>query len=163
MLDLEEFFLAYGVFAVIILIVVIVIHCLVCRVFKEIAEEKGWTDRSYFAWVFFTGIAGMLMVVALPDKKARVDCTVRTGPVPAANPVNYSAPHVRPANPVNYSAPAGQPSYSVNHTDTSANATVSAGEIQSYDRLLQEGKITTEEYQNMVTAYFKRLRGDNNG
>ncbi len=104
--DISGFLAVYGFIVIISLIVTIAIHCAVCRVFKEIAEEKGWTDRAYFAWVFFTGIVGMLMVVALPDKKARVDNAVRTAPAPGqtARPVNYAPAPNQPARPVNNAA-----------------------------------------------------------
>ncbi len=43
---------------------------LVCAAkFKEIAELKGWNGKSYFWWTFFLSVVGMMMVVALPDRK----------------------------------------------------------------------------------------------
>lgn len=37
----------------------------------NIAEMKGYDREKYIYWVFFFGILGVLMVVALPDKKLR--------------------------------------------------------------------------------------------
>ena len=53
-----------------VLVAAIAINVAVANVFKDIAEDKGYYD-NFFWWVFFLGIIGMLMVVALPDKSAR--------------------------------------------------------------------------------------------
>lgn len=44
------------------------IWLLICSAFYKIAEMKGHLNQSYFWWTFFTGIIGMLMIVALPDR-----------------------------------------------------------------------------------------------
>lgn len=36
--------------------------------FRNIARYKGYCDRKYFWWSFFTGIIGYLMVIALPER-----------------------------------------------------------------------------------------------
>jgi hypothetical protein len=53
---------------IILVIVVFVIYFLAAQSFQEIAEMKGHTDKKYFWWCFWTGAAGWLMVVALPDR-----------------------------------------------------------------------------------------------
>ena len=54
-----------------ILLVILVVHLVVLSFlagkFDEIARMKGH-DTGYMAWVFFTGIFGMIMVAALPDR-----------------------------------------------------------------------------------------------
>lgn len=40
--------------------------------FYSIAVKKGYDEKKYLWWTFFFGIAGMLMVVALPEVKAAV-------------------------------------------------------------------------------------------
>ena len=47
--------------------VYLVVALLVATKFDEIARMKGH-DTGYMAWVFFTGIFGMIMVAALPDR-----------------------------------------------------------------------------------------------
>ena len=48
-------------------IIFLVIDYLISSEFQKIAEEKGYTDTKYKWLCFFFGIAGMLIVVALPD------------------------------------------------------------------------------------------------
>ena len=45
----------------------LLVALLVATKFDEIARMKGH-DTGYMAWVFFTGIFGMIMVAALPDR-----------------------------------------------------------------------------------------------
>lgn len=47
--------------------VYLAIALLVATKFDEIARMKGH-NTGYAAWVFFTGIFGMIMVAALPDR-----------------------------------------------------------------------------------------------
>ena len=42
---------------------------LACREFGRIADAKGWAGSYYFHFCFWMGLVGMLMVVALPDRK----------------------------------------------------------------------------------------------
>ena len=51
------------------IIVVLIIYWLSAKEFETIARMKG--HQGYFWWCFFLGIAGWLMVVALPDQKTR--------------------------------------------------------------------------------------------
>lgn len=42
---------------------------LIAKEFQNIARQKGYEDEKYKWYTFFFGIAGMLMVVALPNKQ----------------------------------------------------------------------------------------------
>ena len=37
--------------------------------FEFIAKEKGYTSKRYFWWTFLFGLAGIPMVIALPDRR----------------------------------------------------------------------------------------------
>ena len=56
-----------GGILLVISFVYLVVLLLVATKFDEIARMKGH-DTGYMAWVFFTGIFGMIMVAALPDR-----------------------------------------------------------------------------------------------
>ncbi len=56
-----------GGILLVISFVYLVVALLVATKFDEIARMKGH-DTGYMAWVFFTGIFGMIMVAALPDR-----------------------------------------------------------------------------------------------
>lgn len=62
-------------------IVAIIITIAVSVKFDEIATDKGY-DSGYGWWVFFTGIFGMIMVVALPDKRRRGSVIINNEPEP---------------------------------------------------------------------------------
>ena len=42
----------------------------VSKEFARIAADKGYTDKRYFHYCFWLGLVGVLMVVAMPDRKA---------------------------------------------------------------------------------------------
>lgn len=69
--------------AIYVLIIVFGLFIAVCVAteFADIAVMKGYTQRKYFWYTFFLGIVGMLMVVALPDRKNMVTHTGETKPV----------------------------------------------------------------------------------
>ena len=46
----------------------LLIDYLLAREFYKAAFMKGWADRKYFWLAFFFGIAGYLLVAALPDR-----------------------------------------------------------------------------------------------
>jgi hypothetical protein len=46
--------------------IVLIVQYLVAKTFQEIATMKGYSSTKYFWFCFFLGIAGYLMVVALP-------------------------------------------------------------------------------------------------
>ena len=56
-----------GGILLVISVLYLVVALLVATKFDEIARMKGH-DTGYMAWVFFTGIFGMIMVAALPDR-----------------------------------------------------------------------------------------------
>lgn len=56
-----------GGILLVISFVYLVVALLVATKFDEIARMKGH-NTGYMAWVFFTGIFGMIMVAALPDR-----------------------------------------------------------------------------------------------
>lgn len=56
-----------GGILLVISFVYLVVLLLVATKFDEIARMKGH-NTGYMAWVFFTGIFGMIMVAALPDR-----------------------------------------------------------------------------------------------
>ena len=50
-------------------IVALILDYFVSKEFYRIAALKGYPNRKYLWWTFFTGIFGCLMVVALPDRR----------------------------------------------------------------------------------------------
>ena len=53
------------VLGVAVLAALIYLNLLIAKKFEFIANQKG--HSGYLYWVFFLGVIGMLMVVALPD------------------------------------------------------------------------------------------------
>lgn len=51
------------------LIIILVVHCLIVGEFSNIAEEKGFERRRYWAFRFWLGFIGYLIVIALPNRK----------------------------------------------------------------------------------------------
>lgn len=49
-------------------IIIILLDIFISKEFQDIAHKKGHGGVRYFWWTFFTGVIGMLMVVALPDR-----------------------------------------------------------------------------------------------
>ena len=41
-----------------------------------IACQKGYDEKKYLWWTFFFGIAGMLMVVALPPQTVKAEASI---------------------------------------------------------------------------------------
>lgn len=60
--------------AILVLIVVFIIDYFIACEFRQIASDKGYSDCAgkYFWYVFLTGIPGMLLVIALPDKNDKI-------------------------------------------------------------------------------------------
>ena len=52
---------------VIIIIIALLINIVISIKFGDIATEKGYTGKNYFWACFFLGVAGYIMVAALPD------------------------------------------------------------------------------------------------
>ena len=44
------------------------LNYLIAKEFAFIAREKGYPQKRYFWWVFLTGLLGIIMVIALPNK-----------------------------------------------------------------------------------------------
>lgn len=51
------------------LLIYLFISWLIAQEFEEIALKKGYNDKKYFWYSFLFGIAGYLMVVALPVRE----------------------------------------------------------------------------------------------
>ena len=49
-------------------LIIIAIHFYVSKEFEAVAADKGYSGSKYFCLVFFTGIYGCLLIVALPDR-----------------------------------------------------------------------------------------------
>lgn len=58
--------LTVAIISIIVILVGVVINALAAGKFEDIAEMKG--HRGYFAWCFFFGAIGWMMVIALPDR-----------------------------------------------------------------------------------------------
>ena len=58
----------FGGFIVLAACAILVVWYFLAKEFYAIAQEKGYDDRKYFWWSFLFGIAGCLLVVALPDR-----------------------------------------------------------------------------------------------
>ena len=56
--------------------IALVISYFVADEFKSTAELKGYNGTKYFWFTFLFGIVGMLMVIALPDKRKTNQNTV---------------------------------------------------------------------------------------
>lgn len=52
-------------------LLVLIIYWIASLKFRDIAEMKGHDGGKYFWWCFWTGIVDWLMVIALPDRKAK--------------------------------------------------------------------------------------------
>lgn len=66
---MDEFFVW---FVIGVIIGLIINYFFVARSFRDIAEMKGHDGRAYFWLVFWLGIFGMMMVIALPDRNQTV-------------------------------------------------------------------------------------------
>ncbi len=65
---MDELFVWFVIGVIIGLIIVYI----AARSFGKIAEMKGHDGKTYFWWVFWLGIFGMMMVIALPDRNQTV-------------------------------------------------------------------------------------------
>ena len=54
------------------ILVLIVLWGFISQEFARIAEMKGHKGEPYFWWTFFFSIAGMAMVIALPDRSKEI-------------------------------------------------------------------------------------------
>ncbi len=77
----------------VILLIDLVIHIILAVQFRKIAVMKGHESVKYFWFPFLFGLVGILMVVALPDRRPML-------PPPPYMPVNPPYPPVNgPMNP----------------------------------------------------------------
>lgn len=67
-------------------IVVLVVSLICASEFSSIAKEKGYTSSKYFWYAFLFGIFGALIVIALPDRKAKTEKIVVADPSPSFAP-----------------------------------------------------------------------------
>lgn len=86
---------AIAIVSIVLLIAGVFIWRIVSREFGRIAGEKGYPARPYARYTFWLGLVGMLMVIALPDRKG--------APAPMASaadaPAQEQAPSAVPAAP----------------------------------------------------------------
>lgn len=52
----------------VLLVVLLVVFYLIAREFQRVAEMKGYQSKKYFWICFFCGLAGYLLVIALPER-----------------------------------------------------------------------------------------------
>jgi len=60
--------------------VIIWLWYLVAREFYRIAKEKGFPQKKYLWLTFLFGMLGMLLVVALPDRGAKLQIEIPAAP-----------------------------------------------------------------------------------
>lgn len=63
-------------FFLLVIIVMLAINYIIAQQFANIAEMKGYAGNAYFWFTFVFGLAGMLMVIALPAQTESKDITV---------------------------------------------------------------------------------------
>ena len=56
--------------AIILIIIYFVIAYIIADEFYWVAVQKGYEDRRFFWYCFLFGIAGYLLVIALPENKS---------------------------------------------------------------------------------------------
>lgn len=57
---------------IVVCVVLLVIQYFIAKEFYEIAVMKGFDETKYLVLPFLLGIAGMLLVIALPDRSRTV-------------------------------------------------------------------------------------------
>jgi len=58
-------------FFILCLVLVLLLTLAVSFKFAEIAEMKGYDRSTYFWWCFLCGLPGLLVVIALPERKQK--------------------------------------------------------------------------------------------
>lgn len=48
-------------------LIVLITYIVICNIFSQIAEAKGFRKIQYFVICFLGGIMGALLIIALPD------------------------------------------------------------------------------------------------
>lgn len=82
----------------VILLALLAIWFFICTEFRRLAIEKGYRSIRYFHLCFWLGIFGMLIVIGLPDRKARPGYVEE--PVPERQPPRQKEPKVKSMEPV---------------------------------------------------------------
>lgn len=82
----------------IILLALLAIWFFICTEFRRLAIEKGYRSIRYFHLCFWLGIFGMLIVIGLPDRKARPGYAEE--PVPERQPPRQKEPKAKSMEPV---------------------------------------------------------------
>ncbi len=59
----------FGIAIISSVISLLTIRYIICKDFHTAAVQKGYEGKKYFWYGFFFGLAGYLLVIALPDKK----------------------------------------------------------------------------------------------
>lgn len=72
---------------IVIAIVYFMISWFIAGEFEEIASKKGYNEKKYFWFPFLFGIAGYLMVVALPIKEDTIEERAAYDPISATRPI----------------------------------------------------------------------------
>lgn len=105
-------------------IVALVLNIIIAACFADVAREKGFEENHYFWMCFIFGIAGYLLVVALPDKRIRAALSKPEMTPAPANPVS---PKPMPKQYV----PAGQKAcWACGHVQSKSNESCSnCGEL----------------------------------
>ena len=60
---------------ILIVLVYFVLAYIIAGWFSEVASEKGYSSPKYFWICFFMGLAGQLLVIALPDRGSGEDAS----------------------------------------------------------------------------------------
>ena len=63
--------LVSAILSVVLLAVILFVWFKAAKNMAGIAADKGYTEKKWFHYCFWLGLAGFLMVCAMPDKKRR--------------------------------------------------------------------------------------------
>ena len=111
-------------------IVVLMVWFIICKEFYNVAEAKGYPQMKYLWLTFFFGVMGALLIIALPDKS---NTTAGT-------------PDTDKNNGGSAEAAKGNNDASINGD---FNNMSNLEKLEYYKKLLDNGKITEEEFIQM--------------
>lgn len=117
----------------IIPVVVLVVNWLAAGKFEQIAGEKGYA--GYFWWCFFLGLAGWIMVAALPYKKG----ASRPGKKAASLPEKDDAPQL------------SKEASALAATLSSSDLDQTTEQLNRLSNLHDQGAISDKEYEMILT------------
>jgi hypothetical protein len=98
------------------IVVALAISAFIAACFADVAREKGFNDSLYFWMCAIFGIAGYLLVIALPDRKIKIapaQSEMHTAPTTAASQRPLSKQHVPEGQKVCWACGKVQPAYNV--------------------------------------------------